>query len=109
MANVFVGFGCLGILSLPNENASQQQSKDNDTLSYLVFVKDATSMGNVRTFDFMRINDVFMLSLNDSGFNSYAYNQQGQSYQGSSGGGGAGGGGGSSGTSQNFNALNEIK
>lgn len=120
MANVFVGFGCLGMLNLPNDMQQQQQqpqqSKDNDTLSYLVLVKDATSMGNVRTFDFMRINDVVLLPLNDSSFNnnSNSYSNYSQTYQGSSGGGGGGGGGvggsGYGGLSQNtINSLNDIK
>jgi hypothetical protein len=89
ISTVFSGYGCLGILSLPNE----MQPKDNDTLNYLIFVKEATSVGNARNFEIMRINDVFILSLNESNINNYVNYQQNSNQM----------------QNYNLNAINEIK
>lgn len=88
-ANVFTGYGFLGLLSTsldqtqPMQVFQQQQqptqsqySDDSASMQhFLLFVKDATSVGTVRSFEFMRITDIFVLPLNDDS-NSYNLSQQ---------------------------------
>lgn len=72
-ANVFTGYGWLGILSTPID---QSQTYQQSTLMqhFLIFVKDAQSVGTYRTFEFMKIIDIFVLPLiedpNSQNFNS---------------------------------------
>lgn len=95
-ANIFSGYGCLGLLSTsidqtmqpmqvfqqPVQAIQQQQSPQVKSDSapmqyYLLFVKDAASVGTVRSFEVMRITDIFVLPLNNNNENNYnMYNQQ---------------------------------
>lgn len=92
-ANVFTGYGCLGLLSTSIEQSQiyQQQMQQNQNIQmqqlnkkknesapmqhYLLFVKEAQSVGTVRSFEIMKITDVFILPLIDDSNYNY-YNQQ---------------------------------
>lgn len=61
-ANVFTGYGCLGVLSTPLDQ-SQIYQQSSLMQHYLIFVKDAQSVGTYRKFEFMKIIDIFVLPL----------------------------------------------
>lgn len=99
LTNIFIGYGCLGILTLPNDastlsfhNQQQPVPIKDDSQNYLVLVKDATSVGNIKTFDMMRINDVHFLPLNDLASAGSYSQQQNFQYQ-----------------NTNYSLINELK
>ena len=98
-ACVFNGYGCLGLLSTSIEQIQQEMHQTNqqselgsetttagDTSSsssssasmqyFLIFVKEAESVGTIKQAEIMRITDVFILPLNtDLNTNTYSSQQ----------------------------------
>lgn len=73
-ANVFTGCGCLGLLSTSNDQA-RPNDKSASIQHYLIFVKDAQSVGTYRSFEFLKITDIFVLPVfEDSSYYSTTSN-----------------------------------
>jgi hypothetical protein len=72
-------YGCLGLFSTINPAMQNRISSGDDLTNmqqhFLIFVKEANSVGTIRKFDILRITDVFILPL-CSDINSNIYNQQ---------------------------------
>ncbi|CAF0792552.1 unnamed protein product [Brachionus calyciflorus] len=93
-ASIFTGYGCLGLLSTSVDQTNQFQqtnviqmqqinNRKNDSASmlhFLLFVKDAQSVGTVRSFEIMKITEIFALPLNDDSNYNY-FNQSGNNNQ----------------------------